>query len=123
MADWINGEPLIATADHLAARWGGDPANFRCGFCGQRILAGERWCFVYTNDLVGAGGNPLACQVCIDAANFRVTDQTGTGTLRDVLRSTWASRCAEWREFTRDPRWWRFVRNMWAEVEQEGGDG
>lgn len=115
-SDWTNGEPRIATAEDVKAPW-----EFRCGFCGHRILKGERWCFVYTNDLAGAGGNPLACQECINAANFRVTDGTGTGNLRDVLRDTWAHQCEEWRALIADPKWWQFVRGLRAEIQQERG--
>lgn len=119
MADWTNGEPLIATAEHLATRWSGDPTNFRCGFCGCQILLGERWCFVYTNDLVGAGGNPLACGTCIDLATS-IAGFNGES-LREVLRDRWVHQCEEWRAFTQSSRWWRFMRTLRSQIEQDLG--
>lgn len=47
MSDWSNGEPLIATEEHVNLQWSGNKANFRCGFCGHKIKVGERWMFVY----------------------------------------------------------------------------
>jgi hypothetical protein len=110
MSEWTIGKPLIATEEHVSLPWSGSSDNFRCGFCGHRIIVGERWCFVFTNDLVGAGGNPLACGTCIDHATT-IAEFAGEA-LREILRDKWVHQCEEWRTFMQSEKWWKFQKGV-----------
>lgn len=63
---FTDGKPLLATEEHLKAPWSGkrDGSMFRCRMCGYKFQLGDYWRFVYTNDIPGAGGNPLVCERC-----------------------------------------------------------
>lgn len=64
---FTDGKPVIVTQEHLKAHWGGrDPRKcpFRCMMCGHRFELGDTFRFVYTNNISGAGGNPIVCAVC-----------------------------------------------------------
>lgn len=98
-------EPRVATAQDIKRPW----AAFRCRFCGHRIKEGETWQFLYTNDLLGAGGNPLVCDHCIASAKEEAA-RTGE-TRNDVLRERWQRKCAKWREIVDDPQWWWFRKH------------
>ena len=106
---FMNGVPLIATAEHVSLRWSGSPKNFRCGFCGSPIKKGELWCFVHTNDMRLAGGNPLACHTCLQAAGW---PESNVATVNDALRERWRQACAEFHEFVDNPRWWKLLLNL-----------
>lgn len=66
MGSFTNQKPQIATKEHLTANWGGGKPGdrFRCCICGYKFILGDYWRWVYTNDIAGAGGNPLICQNC-----------------------------------------------------------
>ena len=66
MSDWIHGEPQVATAEDCKLSWRGkrDGKGFACTLCGHRFVAGDYWRFQYTNDIPGAGGNPMVCGRC-----------------------------------------------------------
>lgn len=51
----------VATKEHCNARWScGRPGErFRCYFCGHKFVVGDEFRMVFTNDIKGAGGNPL----------------------------------------------------------------
>lgn len=117
MADWSNGNPLIATDEHVKLRWNGSTKNFRCGFCGHKIAVGELWCFVFTNDIPDAGGNPMACCDCIKAAEFCAVDAEET--MQQQLRRKWKRQCEEWKSFITSPKWWKLRCWLKAETEQE----
>lgn len=106
--NWTNQEPRVATDRDANTRWSGSKANFRCWFCGHRIKTGETWQFLYTNDLPGAGGNPLVCDHCIaeavEQAQFLCLSRN------EVLRERWQQKCAQWAEIMNDPKWWEFRR-------------
>lgn len=67
MSCFTDGKPRIATAEDLAIRWCGynDGRKFRCHLCGEFILVGEEWRFVYANSTPGlCVGNFLAHPAC-----------------------------------------------------------
>lgn len=66
MAKWTNQQPQTATEEHLRLRWlgGRDGKYFRCCMCGYKFKLGDYWRWVYTNDMQGAGGNPIVCERC-----------------------------------------------------------
>ena len=66
MNSFANGERQITTAKHCQLAWGGGEKGkyFRCGLCGYKFVEGDGWRFLYTNDIPGAGGNPLVCDNC-----------------------------------------------------------
>lgn len=66
MASFTDGKPRIATQEDLQANWGGGRSGeyFRCCLCGYRFKEGDYWRWQYTNDIPGAGGNPLVCKKC-----------------------------------------------------------
>lgn len=81
-------EFVIATPEDLKADWAcvGRSA-FRCAFCSHRFAVGDEYRAIFTNDIKGAGGNPLTCKKCWDM-------QGGF----EGLRASWMERCQEWRE-------------------------
>lgn len=83
-----------ATATECSACWdGGKPGEFfRCGFCGYKFQEGDLFRGIYTNDLQGAGGNPLVCREC-DAETSE-------------LRKRWQEKWAEWRTLAKQRFWW-----------------
>lgn len=86
------GGPVRATAQHCQAPWSGHPKNFRCGFCGYKFQEGDIFRWIYTNDISGAGGNPLACEAC--------------GQDREELRKRWQAMHAEYRALKAGRFWW-----------------
>jgi hypothetical protein len=64
---FVDGKPRIATAEEVAQRWCGygDGRQFRCHLCGEFILVGQEWRFVYANGTTGLHvGNFLAHPAC-----------------------------------------------------------
>jgi hypothetical protein len=59
-------KPRVATEEDCHAGWMGvsNGVYFRCGFCGYRFQPGDYWRWVFTNDVPGAGGNPMTCKAC-----------------------------------------------------------
>lgn len=90
---FTNGQPWIATDKDCGMRWScGKPGeHFRCGFCGHKFVPGDRVRWQYTNDIPGAGGNPMVCEKCDGP---------------DVVER-WAKKCAEWAA----DAWWWFRRH------------
>ena len=66
--------------------WCGERSGrlFFCAFCGNQFRPGDRYKAVYTNDIQGAGGNPLTCWTCHE------------GKTHDEMRKAWVDRCAEY---------------------------
>ena len=66
MENFLRGEVQIATAENLKAPWLGAPNGkyFKCSLCGYKFQLGDPWRCIYTNDIPGAGGNPLVCKDC-----------------------------------------------------------
>lgn len=86
---FTDGKPWTATKEDCAKRWScGKPGeHFRCAFCGHRFSPGDRVRWQFTNDIKGAGGNPLVCEKCDGP---------------DVVER-WKAKCAEW---AADAWWW-----------------
>lgn len=93
---WIKQRPVIATEQHLKTPWGGNARNFRCGFCGYSFRVGDRFRWVYTNDIPGCGGNPFICKKC----------DTGTN---DDARQKWQGLCLEFLKMSNE-KYWFFTR-------------
>ena len=87
-------KPWIVTEEDCKRPWSGHPRNFRCYMCGHRFKVGDTVRWQYTNDMKGAGGNPLVCAEC-------------DGTPKDV-RDRWQARLKEWRS----DRFWWFRKEM-----------
>lgn len=79
----------VATKDDCQFAWSGVPngKEFFCAFCRHRFVPGDEYRAVYTNDLKGAGGNPLTCRGCFVL-------YCGLGGLRTRWQELWK----EWRE-------------------------
>lgn len=90
-------KPWVVTARDLKLNWGGSPKNFRCGFCGHRFKEGDTARWLYTNDLPGAGGNPLMCVAC----------DTGSNT---STRERWKDKRAEWKKQSDADKNWFFLQ-------------
>jgi hypothetical protein len=87
---FTDGKQRVATEEECSLRWlgGAKGKHFRCFFCGHCFKVGDKWRFVFTNDVPGAGGNPLVCENCDDS--------------NENLREKWK---AMWQEY-RSPKWW-----------------
>lgn len=80
------------TQEHLKAPWASiGKRAFFCAFCQKDLEMGDEFRMIFTNDLKGAGGNPLACGKC-------VTEHGVEG-----LRERWQ---AMWQEYKTKFRWW-----------------
>jgi len=63
---WTDGTQQVATEEHLRARsLCGKPGEyFRCCMCGYKFKLGDKWRWQFTNNVKGAGGNPIVCAKC-----------------------------------------------------------
>ena len=77
------GDWWAATKEDCSAPWNGGKGGiyFRCGFCGHKFVVGESVKWLYTNDIVGAGGNPFVCNQC------------GGNVTTENLRKDWLEHC------------------------------
>ena len=59
-------KPRIATQKDLNSPWSGCRHGkfFACGLCGHHFKVGDKWRWIYTNNIPGATGNPLICEKC-----------------------------------------------------------
>jgi len=59
-------KPRVATKKDLKTNWScGKPGEyFRCTLCGYKFQISDYWRWQYTNDIPGAGGNPMVCKDC-----------------------------------------------------------
>lgn len=98
------GEPVVVTQELLELPWAGNKRNFRCHFCGSPFELGERFRWIFTNDIPKAGGNPLACEAC--------------GTDREALRQKWVAMHEEFKAIKQ--RFWAFIQqeNIAADYER-----
>lgn len=88
-------EFVVADERACKSRWSGrvDSKAFFCAFCGHDFVIGDEYRMVYTNDMDGAGGNPLTCKPCWDVhGGF------------DGLRQKWLELWQEYR--ARFKYWW-----------------
>jgi len=109
--------PRIATEQDVALRWSGCTGNFRCGYCGHKIAVGERWRWVFTNDIPDAPGNPLCCGSCLTQAELATDGSQAQVTER--LRNAWGEMTRAWWGMVRAPTWWWFLRQLQIQHEQE----
>lgn len=93
-AAFTNGKPFVVTADDTKKPWSGGKGGeyFRCYLCGHKFEAGDVARWQHTNDVPGAGGNPMVCQKC-------------DGTREEVIEK-WKSIHAEYKS----PRFWTMRR-------------
>lgn len=86
----------VATAEICAAPWSGgkNGAYFRCHFCGHKFIVGDHYRILFTNDMKGAGGNPIVCEKCNDST--------------ENLRAKWKDRNDQWRFAMNAPENWAF---------------
>ena len=94
----------IATEKDTKTRWcGAKPGvRFRCGFCGHKIQAAEKFLILYTNDMKGAWGNPLICHHCLDRFNENLED----------MRQHWKKKHSEWNAILNSDEMWWFKSHM-----------
>lgn len=88
----------VATTETCAARWCGYPNGemFFCGFCGTQFKPGDKYKAVYTNNIAGAGGNPLTCEKCHE------------GKTDEDMRSQWKQQNEEFKTGK-----WRYFYERW----------
>jgi hypothetical protein len=100
MSHLFSGELQVATEETCKARWScGKPGQyFRCGFCGYKFKAGDKWRGVYTNDMPGAGGNPLVCEKCNDT--------------NAQLRARWLEKANNWKAVVESGENWHFTKHF-----------
>lgn len=89
---FTTGKPFVATAEDCNGNWACKPngERFRCGLCGYRFKPGDVVRWQYTNNIPGAGGNPLVCEKCDGP---------------DVVKR-WKALCDEWNS----DKFWHFRR-------------
>lgn len=87
----------IATEETCKAPWSAMKGGvlFYCAFCGRQFGVGDEYKAVYTNDLKGAGGNPLCCRSCYST--------------EEEMREVWKSRSLEWEELYKGK--WRWFQD------------
>jgi hypothetical protein len=63
---FTDGKPWVATENDCKASWMGAKNGklFCCFLCCYKFVPGDVVRWQYTNDVPGAGGNPLVCQSC-----------------------------------------------------------
>ncbi len=90
-------KPFTVTKEILNYKWGGrsNGKHFKCYMCGHKFKIGDIVRWVYTNDMKGAGGNPLVCEKC-DGSN-------------EDVRQKWEAMCMEYNSFKK--RFWWFFRH------------
>ena len=90
---FTDGKPFVVTEESRRAPWSGGKNGecFRCYLCGYKFKLGDTARWQFTNNIPGAGGNPLVC-----------TDCDGP----DVIER-WIAMHREWENYTRkQPFWW-----------------
>lgn len=87
----------IATAETCKAPWSAMKGGvlFYCAFCGVQFKPGDAYKAIFTNDLRGAGGNPLCCKQCY--------------TTEAEMRLLWQKRNREWEELYKGK--WRWFQD------------
>jgi hypothetical protein len=63
---FTDGKPFTVTEEDIHKPWSGGANGkyFRCGLCGHKFVSGETARWQFTNNIPGAGGNPLVCSAC-----------------------------------------------------------
>jgi len=99
MNDFFSEELKIADEKACTARWscGKNGEYFRCGFCGYKLIVGDKYRIVYTNDIKGAYGNPIVCEKCNDTTQ--------------KLRDKWKRKHDKWNKICEMEYWW-FVKHL-----------
>lgn len=64
-SSWLDGKPFTVTTKELSGRWGLRPdKRLQCYLCSYVAKEGDTFRWQYTNDVKGAGGNPMLCSKC-----------------------------------------------------------
>lgn len=73
---FTNQEPFIANEADCKLSWsGGDKGKyFRCYLCGHKFNPGDQVRWIFSNNVKGAGGNPMVCKDC-DGPNEEVIEK------------------------------------------------
>ena len=63
---FTDGKPFVATTEDCQRAWSGGKHGiyFRCYLCGHKFKPGDIVRWQYTNNIKGAGGNPMVCRAC-----------------------------------------------------------
>jgi len=63
---FMDGKPWVVTKEEEQHNWlgGANGKYFRCALCGWKFHAGDTARMQFTNNIQGAGGNPLVCAEC-----------------------------------------------------------
>lgn len=87
----------IATEEVCKAKWnGGKPGEFfYCALCNHKLVPGDGYIVLYTNDSRKAGGNPIICAKC--------------GHDIPAAKSKWIDLCDEYF----DPKF-KYLHAMWG---------
>ena len=86
MASFTDQKQRIATKEDCeSVLWSGAPngERFRCALCGHKFSPGDKWRWVYMNDLPKSYGNIMVCDNC-DHGN---------------VRDKWVEKCEQWEKF------------------------
>ena len=63
---FTDGKPFVVTEEDTHKNWSGGSNGiyFRCYLCGHKFKAGDTARWQFTNNINGAGGNPMVCSFC-----------------------------------------------------------
>lgn len=84
-------KPFIVTKKIINQPWGGrsNGKHFKCHMCGHKFKIGDIVRWVFTNDIEGAGGNPLVCKNC-DGTNEQVREKWKFMNMEfNLMKSKW----------------------------------
>ena len=70
------GKVSVVTREIIDQPWmgGKNGKYFRCALCGHKFVVGDTFRAVFTNNISGAGGNPLIGECC-DGTDEQVIDK------------------------------------------------
>ncbi len=63
---FVDRKPWVVTQEDVKKSWNSVPNGkaFKCSLCNHRFIVGDTARWECTNDVPGAGGNPLICFDC-----------------------------------------------------------
>jgi hypothetical protein len=91
---YLDGSEQVVTEASLKSWQKNNPNKFRCHYCGHKFVIGNKWRCIYTNDMPGAGGNPLVCVECwegleYDAAEYKTSEDEIQAEAKKLARHSW----------------------------------